>query len=75
MLDKVSPTNSYRRKLEEEFRISPTIRESSLPHNHLKLIWISPVRDSVRVDYNRKKCQNRVGALGSERYIPTRVRD
>ena len=51
VLDKVSPINSYGRKIEWEFRISPKIRESS-PNNQLKLIWISPVRNCVPVDCN-----------------------
>ena len=28
-------------------------KRRSLPDNHLKLNWISPVRDGIRVDYHR----------------------
>ena len=51
--DKVSPINSYGMEMRWEFRNCLKTRESSLPDNQLKLTWISPVRDSVRVDCNR----------------------
>ena len=51
---------------------SNTLKKSS-PDNELELNWISPVRDSVCVDYNRQI--NAVQARWDQRDVHTRVRD
>ena len=51
---------------------SNTLKKSS-PDNELELNWISPVRDSVCVDYNRQV--NAVQARWDQRDVHTRVRD
>jgi hypothetical protein len=72
-LDKLTRKLLRRKNGIESNSDSNILKKKFSPNNELELNWISPVRDSVRVDYNRHV--NVVQVRWDQRDVHTRVRD